>query len=107
MEAFFKHPRIGERKALQTASAQSADGHGRSSRTSLLLKNQLALAEVRIRTAIWSIVCATGVSAGDAGDLRHRLRNDDAPSPGSAEEQRNTNIRLKNGFRNETHFDTR
>jgi 2-oxo-4-hydroxy-4-carboxy-5-ureidoimidazoline decarboxylase len=104
MEAFSKHPRIGERKAPQTASAQSA-AWSRQEQQNVAASGeaiQLALAEAsqeyERRFGRVFIVCATGKSAPEMLEiLRHRLRNDDAAEfREAAEEQRKiTNIRLK------------
>ena len=103
LEAFSKHPRIGERKAPQQASAQSAkwsaqeqqnvdaDGEAQSA----LVQANL---EYEQRFGRTFIVCATGKSAQEMLDiLRLRLQNDDATElRAAAEEQRKiTNIRLK------------
>jgi 2-oxo-4-hydroxy-4-carboxy-5-ureidoimidazoline decarboxylase len=104
IEAFSKHPRIGERKAPLAASARSASW-------SVQEQQNVAAAEDGLLTALAEanreyeqrfgrvfIVCATGKSATEMLDiLRHRLRNDDATELlAAAEEQRKiTNIRLK------------
>jgi 2-oxo-4-hydroxy-4-carboxy-5-ureidoimidazoline decarboxylase len=103
LEAFSKHPRIGERKAPRQASVQSAkwsaqeqqnvdaDGEAQSALTK-------ANREYEQRFGRIFIVCATGKSAREMLDiLRRRLQNDDATElRAAAEEQRKiTNIRLK------------
>jgi 2-oxo-4-hydroxy-4-carboxy-5-ureidoimidazoline decarboxylase len=105
MEAFSKHPRIGERRAPQVASAQSAAWSaqeqqnvadaGDSMRVALAEANR----EYERRFDRVFIVCATGKSAPEILEiLRRRLRNDDFTElREAAEEQRKiTNIRLKN-----------
>jgi 2-oxo-4-hydroxy-4-carboxy-5-ureidoimidazoline decarboxylase len=105
MEAFSKHPRIGERRAPQVASAQSAAWSaqeqqnvadaGDSMRAALAEGNR----EYERRFDRVFIVCATGKSAPEILEiLRRRLRNDDFTElREAAEEQRKiTNIRLKN-----------
>ncbi len=104
MEAFSKHPRIGERKAPLAASAQSAAWSAQEQRNVAEAGEsvQLALAEgnreYERRFDRVFIVCATGKSASEILEiLRRRLRNDDATElREAAEEQRKiTNIRLK------------
>jgi 2-oxo-4-hydroxy-4-carboxy-5-ureidoimidazoline decarboxylase len=104
MEAFSKHPRIGERKAPQVASAQSATWSaqeqrnvadaGKSVQRALAEANQ----EYERRFDRVFIVCATGKSVSEILEiLRRRLQNDDSTElREAAEEQRKiTNIRLK------------
>lgn len=113
MEAFSKHPRIGERKAQQTASHRDPGVPARDRSAAWSAQEQqsvesaedevqLALAEAnaeyerRFRNVF--IVCASGKSAPEMlGILRRRLRNDDAAElREAAEEQlKITNIRLK------------
>jgi len=104
MEAFSKHPRIGERKAPQLASAQSAAWSTQEQKEVATAGEavQLALAEAnreyerRFNNVF--IVCATGKSAPAILEiLRRRLRNDDAAELREAvEEQRKiTNLRLQ------------
>jgi OHCU decarboxylase len=104
MEAFSKHPRIGERKAPQLASAQSAAWSALEQQKVAAAGEavQLALAEAnreyerRFNNVF--IVCATGKSAPEILEiLRRRLRNDDAAELREAvEEQRKiTNLRLQ------------
>jgi 2-oxo-4-hydroxy-4-carboxy-5-ureidoimidazoline decarboxylase len=104
MEAFSKHPRIGERKAPQLASAQSAAWSAEEQQKVAAAGEavQLALAEAnreyerRFKNVF--IVCATGKSAPAILEiLRRRLRNDDAAELREAvEEQRKiTNLRLQ------------
>jgi len=104
MEAFSKHPRIGEREAPQAASAQSAAWSAQEQRN-------VADAEESVQHALAAgnreyercfdrvfIVCATGKSAAEIlENLRERLRNDDSTElRQAAEEQRKiTHIRLK------------
>lgn len=104
MEAFAKHPRIGEQKAPHLAPAQSAKWSaqeqqnvaesGESVLKALAEGNQ----EYECRFGRVFIVCATGKSAPEMLDiLRRRLQNDDAAElHEAAEEQRKiTIIRLK------------
>jgi 2-oxo-4-hydroxy-4-carboxy-5-ureidoimidazoline decarboxylase len=104
MEAFSKHPRIGERKAPPVASAQAAAWSAQEQRNVADPGDmmQLALAEgnreYERRFGRVFIVCATGKSAPEILEiLQRRLRNDDATElREAAEEQRKiTNIRLK------------
>jgi 2-oxo-4-hydroxy-4-carboxy-5-ureidoimidazoline decarboxylase len=104
VEAFSKHPRIGERKAPPVASAQSASWSAQE-------QQNVASAEEAVRQALAEanreyerrfgrvfIVCATGKGASEILDiLRRRLQNDDATElRESAEEQRKiTNLRLR------------
>jgi OHCU decarboxylase len=103
MEAFSKHPRIGERKAPQAASSQSAVWSAQEQQNVASSPDavQSALAEANReyerRFGHIFIVCATGKSASEMLDiLRRRLQNDDATElRAAAEEQRKiTNIRL-------------
>jgi 2-oxo-4-hydroxy-4-carboxy-5-ureidoimidazoline decarboxylase len=104
MEAFSRHPRIGERTAPQLASAQSATWSAQEQQKVAAAGEavQLALAEAnreyerRFNNVF--IVCATGKSAPEILEiLRRRLRNDDAAElREAAEEQRKiTNLRLQ------------
>lgn len=104
MEAFSKHPRVGERKAPQLVSAQSAAWSTQEQKEVATAGEalQLALAEAnreyerRFNNVF--IVCATGKSGPEILKiLRRRLRNDDAAElREAAEEQRKiTNIRLQ------------
>lgn len=104
MEAFSKHPRIGERKSPAAASAQSrawsaeeqpdAAAAGETLERALREANQ----EYEARFGRVFIVCATGKSASEILEiLRRRLRNDDLTElHEAAEEQRKiTDIRLR------------
>jgi 2-oxo-4-hydroxy-4-carboxy-5-ureidoimidazoline decarboxylase len=104
VEAFSKHPRIGERKAPPTAAAQSAAWSAQEQQAVAASGDavQLALAEANReyerRFGRVFIVCATGKSAAEMLDILHRrLQNDEATELGeAAEEQRKiTNIRLR------------
>jgi len=104
MEAFSKHPRIGERKAPPTASSQSASWSAQEQQGVASAEEPLqrALADANRkyeqRFGRVFIVCATGKSTQEMLDsLRLRLQNDDATELlTAAEEQRKiTNIRLK------------
>jgi 2-oxo-4-hydroxy-4-carboxy-5-ureidoimidazoline decarboxylase len=104
MEAFSRHPRIGERKAPSVASTQSAGWSAQEQRN-------VADAEEFIQSALVEanrkyekrfgrifIVCATGKSAAQMLDILYRrLANDEATElREAAEEQRKiTNLRLK------------
>ena len=104
LQAFSKHPRIGERKSLAEAPStsaiwsaqeqQSVAAAGESIQAALARSN----VEYEQRFGRVFIVCATGKLATEMLEiLRLRLRNDDAMElHESAEEQRKiTNIRLK------------
>jgi 2-oxo-4-hydroxy-4-carboxy-5-ureidoimidazoline decarboxylase len=104
MEAFSRHPRIGERRAPQLASAQSAAWSQQEQQKVATAGEpvQLALAEANReyerRFSNVFIVCATGKSAPEILEiLRRRLRNDEAAElREAAEEQRKiTNLRLE------------
>ena len=104
MEAFSKHPRIGERKVAESAGALSAawSAQEQSSVVTAEQEIQFALAEgnraYEHRFGRVFIVCATGKSASEMLEiLRRRLGNDDATElREAAEEQRKiTNIRLR------------
>ncbi len=104
MEAFLKHPRIGERKAPPAALSQSAAWSAQEQRSVAgspdALQSALAEAnrEYEERFGRIFIVCATGKSAAEMLDiLRSRLQNDDATELRvAAEEQRKiTNLRLE------------
>jgi 2-oxo-4-hydroxy-4-carboxy-5-ureidoimidazoline decarboxylase len=104
MEAFSRHPRIGERKAPQAASAQSAAWSAQEQRgvsdAGATIQSALVDAnrEYERRFDRVFIVCATGKSAPEILEiLRRRLHNDDVTElREAAEEQRKiTNIRLK------------
>ena len=104
MEAFSKHPRIGEQKAPQSAGALSAawSAQEQSSIVTAEQEVHLALAEGNLayerHFGRVFIVCATGKSATEMLEiLRRRLENDDQTELcESAEEQRKiTNIRLR------------
>jgi OHCU decarboxylase len=104
IEAFSKHPRIGERKAPADASAQSAVWSAQEQANVAAADQAVhrALAEgnrtYEQRFGRVFIVCATGKSAAMMLEILHRrLANDDTTElHESAEEQRKiTNIRLK------------
>ncbi|HZC22871.1 MAG TPA: 2-oxo-4-hydroxy-4-carboxy-5-ureidoimidazoline decarboxylase [Candidatus Binatia bacterium] len=104
VDAFSKHPRIGESKAPAAASAQSASWSAQEQRNVGMawdaLQHELAEAnrEYEQRFGRVFIVCATGKAAPEILDiLRRRLHNDDATElREAAEEQRKiTNLRLK------------
>jgi OHCU decarboxylase len=104
MEAFSKHPRIGERKAPPAASPRSASWSGQEqqqvAKATEPVQRELAAAnrEYEERFGRVFIVCATGKSAEQMLEiLRGRLQNDDRTElAAAAEEQRKiTHIRLK------------
>lgn len=104
MEAFSKHPRIGERKAPSATASQSNVWSAQEQQNvgSAGEDVQMALAEANAeyerRFGRVFIVCAAGKSAPEMLDiLRGRLGNDDDMELRvAAEEQRKiTNIRLK------------
>ena len=104
VEAFSKHPRIGERKAPAVASAQSASWSEQEQENVASAADavQQALAkanrEYEQRFGRVFIVCATGQGACEILDvLRRRLQNDDFTElREAAEEQRKiTRLRLK------------
>ena len=104
MEAFATHPRIGQRKAPETASSQSASWSAQE-------QKGVGDAEEAVRAALAEgnrkyeqrfgrvfLVCATGKSAEEMlAMLRRRLNNDAATEMReAAEEQRKiTNIRIR------------
>jgi 2-oxo-4-hydroxy-4-carboxy-5-ureidoimidazoline decarboxylase len=103
IEAFSKHPRIGERKA-PAASSQSAAWSAQEQRSAAeageATKSALAEAnrEYERRFGRVFIVCATGKSADEMlAILRRRMGNNEATElREAAEEQRKiTNLRLK------------
>jgi 2-oxo-4-hydroxy-4-carboxy-5-ureidoimidazoline decarboxylase len=109
LEAFSKHPRIGERKAPGEVSAQSAAWSAQEQREVADENHQAALAEANQeyerRFGRVFIVCATGKSASEILDILHeRLLNDDATELHAAvEEQRKiTNLRLKKWLEQES-----
>lgn len=103
MEAFRSHPRIGESRAVQSASAQSATWSAQEQQTVAAAGDavRIALAEAnqeyeqRFRHIF--IVCATGKSAPEILEiLRRRLQNDEPTELREAAEQQRqiTRIRL-------------
>lgn len=104
LEAFAKHPRIGERKAPSVASALSASWSAQEQRNVAsegdAVKQALVEAnrEYEQRFARVFIVCATNKTAAEILDIvRRRMQNDEASElREAAEEQRRiTNLRLK------------
>jgi len=104
LEAFSKHPRIGERKAPPAASFKSAEWSAQEQKQVEPAEDsvQIALAqgnmEYESKFDRVFIVCATGKTAAEMlSILQRRLRNDDATElREAAEEQRKiTNLRLK------------
>jgi OHCU decarboxylase len=103
-EAFSKHPRIGERKALKAASTQSAVWSSEEQQSAAGASEEIQSAVVEANRAYEErfgrifIICATGRSAnGMLEILRSRMHNDEATELRvSTEEQREiTNIRLR------------
>ena len=103
LEAFSKHPRIGERKMPVNAGLQSAawSAQEQAKATAAIQSVQTALAEGNLayehRFGRVFIVCATGKTAAEMLQiLQRRLANDDDTElRESAEEQRKiTSIRL-------------
>jgi 2-oxo-4-hydroxy-4-carboxy-5-ureidoimidazoline decarboxylase len=116
LDAFSKHPRIGERKAPHMASTRSAEWSAQEqqsvsaaneeARSALTEANQ----EYERRFGRVFIVCATGKSTIEMLDLlRRRLQNDDPTElRAAAEEQRKiTNIRLRKWLNDDTCLDSR
>jgi 2-oxo-4-hydroxy-4-carboxy-5-ureidoimidazoline decarboxylase len=104
IEAFSKHPRIGERRAPEVATAQSALWSTEEQQSVAQAQETVRLAlaqanrEYEQRFGRVFIICATGRSAAEMLEIvRRRLRNDDATElRESAEEQRRiTNLRLR------------
>jgi OHCU decarboxylase len=104
LEAFSKHPRIGERKAPPAASSKSAEWSAQEQKQAELAEDSLQNALVQGNTEYENkfgrvfIVCAAGKTAAEMlSILRRRLHNDDPTElREAAEEQRKiTNLRLK------------
>ncbi|HXY07915.1 MAG TPA: 2-oxo-4-hydroxy-4-carboxy-5-ureidoimidazoline decarboxylase [Terriglobales bacterium] len=104
MEAFSKHPRIGEKKSSPAASAQSRAWSAEEQQDAGAAGEELVRAlrdanqEYEARFGRVFIVCATGKSASEILEiLRRRLRNDDGTElRQAAEEQRKiTEVRLQ------------
>lgn len=104
MEAFAKHPRIGERKAPEQASSRSASWseqeQANASVADRMIRNELAAANEQYEQRFGRVflVCASGKSATEILDiLRQRIRNDDTTELLEAAEQQRqiTNLRLK------------
>jgi 2-oxo-4-hydroxy-4-carboxy-5-ureidoimidazoline decarboxylase len=107
MEAFRSHPRIGESRATQSASAQSVTWSAQEQRDVAAdgVGVKIALAEAnqeyerRFRRIF--IVCATGKSAPEILEiLRRRLKNDEPTELREAAEQQRQiiHIRVKKWF---------
>jgi len=104
MEAFSKHPRIGEQKAPAAATSQSTQWSTQEQQN-VSASDDAVRAALRQANEAYEgrfgrvfIVCATGKSASEMMEiLRWRLQNDDAAElREAAEEQRKiTNIRLR------------
>jgi 2-oxo-4-hydroxy-4-carboxy-5-ureidoimidazoline decarboxylase len=104
LEAFSKHPRIGERKAPESASAQSATWSSQEQEKTAdapsAIQSELAARnrEYESRFNRVFIICAAGRSADEILEVLHRrLYSDDATElREAAEEQRKiTNLRLR------------
>jgi OHCU decarboxylase len=104
LEAFLKHPRIGDREPPEGLSRQSASWSATEQQgvdtAKESVKSALAAAnrEYEKKFGRIFIVCATGKSASEMlSMLRHRMRNDESTElRESAEEQRKiTNLRLR------------
>ena len=104
MEAFSSHPRIGESRATQSASVQSATWSAQEQRDVAAAGDEvkIALAEAnreyerRFRRIF--IVCATGKSAPEILEILRRRLNHDEPTElrEAAEQQRQIiHIRVK------------
>lgn len=103
-EAFASHPRIGERKAPVTASAQSAQWSSREQSRAATANDDIqeglkrANAAYEARFGRIYIVCATGKSAEEMlAILEKRLKNDDTAELREAVEQQRqiTQLRLR------------
>ena len=103
MEAYRSHPRIGDSRAVQSASAQSATWSAQEQRNVAVAGDAVRIAlveanqeyEQRFRNTF--IVCATGKSAPEILEiLRRRLRNAGPTELREAAEQQRqiTRIRL-------------
>jgi 2-oxo-4-hydroxy-4-carboxy-5-ureidoimidazoline decarboxylase len=104
MEAFSKHPRIGERKAPEAASTKSASWSAQEQQNvaAAMAALQLALTngnqEYEEKFGQVFIVCATGRSASEILEILHRrLQNDATTELREAAQEQNkiTNLRLK------------
>jgi 2-oxo-4-hydroxy-4-carboxy-5-ureidoimidazoline decarboxylase len=104
LEAFQRHPRIGETSTERTASVQSSAWSAQEQQKAATGDEAVKIAlkwgnrEYEQKFGRIFIVCATGKSAGEILDiLRRRLHNDDATElRQAAEEQRQImHIRLK------------
>jgi 2-oxo-4-hydroxy-4-carboxy-5-ureidoimidazoline decarboxylase len=102
MEAFRSHPRIGESRAIQSASVQSATWSAQEQRDVATAGDgvKIALAEAnreyerRFRRIF--IVCATGKSAPEILEiLRRRLKNDEPTELREAAEQQRQIIHIR------------
>jgi 2-oxo-4-hydroxy-4-carboxy-5-ureidoimidazoline decarboxylase len=102
MEAFRSHPRIGESRAIQSASVQSATWSAQEQRdvATAGVGVKIALAEAnreyerRFRRIF--IVCATGKSAPEILEiLRRRLKNDEPTELREAAEQQRQIIHIR------------
>jgi 2-oxo-4-hydroxy-4-carboxy-5-ureidoimidazoline decarboxylase len=104
LEAFQRHPRIGETSTERTASVQSSAWSAQEQQKAATGAEAVKMAlkwgnrEYEQKFGRIFIVCATGKSAGEILDiLRRRLHNDEATElRQAAEEQRQImHIRLK------------
>ena len=104
LEAFRSHPKIGEKKATETVSAQAQQWSGQeqsgvsdADRETIDSLGQLNR-EYEAKFGFIFIVCATGKSAGEMlAILRERLQNDAATELpiAAAEQAKITELRLK------------
>jgi 2-oxo-4-hydroxy-4-carboxy-5-ureidoimidazoline decarboxylase len=103
-EAFRSHPRIGDRKAPDSATAQSAQWSSQEQSAAAIadsgIEDELrrANAEYEGRFGRIYIVCATGKSAEEMlAILKRRLQNEDAAELREAAEQQRqiTQLRLR------------
>jgi OHCU decarboxylase len=104
LEAFSRHPKIGERKAA-TAQTQEEQSWSKREQSGVDAADEAARAELSELNRVYEerfgyvfIICATGRSAAEMlAELRSRLRNDHATEiTRAAEEQRRiTQLRLR------------
>jgi OHCU decarboxylase len=94
MEAFASHPRIGESRAPESATARSAAWSSQEQRDAAAADEQVKIAlreanrEYERRFGRIFIVCAAGKSGAEILQiLRHRLQNDDRTEVHEAAEQ--------------------
>jgi OHCU decarboxylase len=104
MEAFYSHPRIGESRAPESATARSAAWSSQEQRDAAAADENVRIAlqeanrEYERRFGRIFIVCASGKSGSEILQiLRHRLQNDDRTEIREAAEQQRqiSQIRLR------------